>query len=219
MDNIPTWVALTISSTVSIAVAILVQLFVVPWQRKKILGESKNGKPVKFTFGDSDGELSKFLFPPMTINTAFVISRTDSSANSSPKRTKRPISHVYDANTLPAINESTELQSLNNQPISTPNQLKPSNGTAPFDYYRVAQWNGSVPKSAMEGNPYKFDPNVVKKAENLIKNARPNNLLLTTSLDNTDLTITSLNFIDEYQNTLNGRNLQNLYVKAEQEKK
>lgn len=71
----------------------------------------------------------------------------------------------------------------------------------------------------MEGNPYKFDPKLMKKAEGLLSGARPNNLMLTTSLDNTDLTITSLNYIDEYQNTINGRNLQNLYVKAEPEKK
>lgn len=193
MDNIPTWVALLVSSVASVIVAILVQLIVVPWQRKKILGESKNGQPVKFLFGDSD----------------------DSSANSSPKRTKRPISHVYETNTLPAINESTELQSLNNQPLATPNKAQEVNGTAPFDYYRVAQWNGSVPISAMEGNPYKFDPKMIKKAENLL---RPNNMH-TTSLDNTDLTITSLNYIDEYQNTINGRNLQNLYVKSDADKK
>lgn len=139
----------------------------------------------------------------------------DSSANSSPKRTKRPISHVYETKMLPAINESTELQSLNKEPITPPIH----NGTAPFDYYRVAQWNGSVPKSAMEGNPYKFDPKLIKKAENLLSGTKPNNVLLTTSLDNTDLTITSLNYIDEYQNTVNGRNLQNLYVKSEPEKK
>lgn len=65
----------------------------------------------------------------------------------------------------------------------------------------------------MEGNPYKFDPKLMKKAEGLLNGAR------TTSLDNTDLTITSLNYIDEYQNTINGRNLQNLYVKAEPERK
>jgi sodium-dependent phosphate transporter len=116
---------------------------------------------------------------------------------------------------LPAITESTELQSLNKEPISTPNH----NGTASYDYFRVAQWNGSVPKSALEGNPYKFDPKLVQKAENLLGGAKPNNVLLTTSLDNTDLTITSLNYIDEYQNTINGRNLQNLYVKSEPEKK
>lgn len=143
----------------------------------------------------------------------------DSSANSSPKRLKRPISHVYETNTLPAINESTELSSLNNQPISTPNQQRFSNGSTPFDYFRVAQWNGQVPKSAMEGHPYKFDPKMIKKAENLLNGTRPNHLKLTTSLDNTDLTITSLNYIDEYQNTINGRNLQNLYVKPESEKK
>lgn len=67
----------------------------------------------------------------------------------------------------------------------------------------------------MEGNPYKFDPKMIKKAENLL---RPNNMH-TTSLDNTDLTITSLNYIDEYQNTINGRNLQNLYVKSDPDKK
>lgn len=145
--------------------------------------------------------------------------KLDSSANSSPKRTKRPISHVYDTNALPAIKESTELQSLNSQPISPPNKQHPGNGTTPFDFYRVAQWNGSVPISAMQGNPYKFDPKLIKKAENLLSNSRPNNVVLTTSLDNTDLTITSLNYIDEYQNTINGRNLQNLYIKAEPEKK
>jgi solute carrier family 20 (sodium-dependent phosphate transporter) len=55
MDNIPTYIALTISSVVAVIVAIVVQLVIVPWQKKKILGESKNGQPVKFTFGDSDG--------------------------------------------------------------------------------------------------------------------------------------------------------------------
>lgn len=126
---------------------------------------------------------------------------------------------MYETNTLPAITESTELTSFNNHPISTPNQQRPVNGSAPFDYYRVAQWNGSVPKSAMEGNPYKFDPKMVKKTEKLLNGARPNHLKLTTSLDNTDLTITSLNYIDEYQNTINGRNLQNLYVKSDTDKK
>lgn len=61
MDNIPTWVALTISSIFAVFVAIVVQLVVVPWQKKKILGETKNGQPVKFTFGDSDGELTEFI--------------------------------------------------------------------------------------------------------------------------------------------------------------
>lgn len=57
MDNIPTWVAILISTIVSLIVGILVQVIVVPWQRKKILGETRNGQPVKFTFGDSDGKL------------------------------------------------------------------------------------------------------------------------------------------------------------------
>lgn len=48
--------ALVISSLVAVVVAILVQVFVVPWQKKKILEESS--QPVKFSFGDSDGEQS-----------------------------------------------------------------------------------------------------------------------------------------------------------------
>lgn len=100
--------------------------------------------------------------------------------------------------------------------MSTPNQHRPTKDSEKFDYFRVAQWNGSVPQSAMEGNPYKFDPKMIKKAENLLNGARPN--MLTTSLDNTDLTITSLNYIDEMQNTINGRNLQNLYVKSDPQK-
>lgn len=61
MDDIPTWVALVISSVVAVTVAILVQFFIVPWQKKKILGQTKDGKPVKFTFGDSDGKLSNLF--------------------------------------------------------------------------------------------------------------------------------------------------------------
>lgn len=57
MDNIPTWIALTISSIAAVTLAIIVQLVIVPWQRKKILKEANNGE-VKFTFGDSDGELN-----------------------------------------------------------------------------------------------------------------------------------------------------------------
>jgi solute carrier family 20 (sodium-dependent phosphate transporter) len=60
MDGIETWVALLISSVTAVVVAILVQLVIVPWQKKKILGESKNGQPVKFTFGDSDGKCRQF---------------------------------------------------------------------------------------------------------------------------------------------------------------
>jgi len=123
------------------------------------------------------------------------------------------LSLVYENTPLPAITETTELQSLNNQPIGTPQPN--ANGGLPFDYYRVAQWNGSLPISNYDSKNHKFDPKLIKKAENLLGG---NNAMLTTSLDNTDLTITSLSYIDEYQNTVNGRNLQNLYIKGEPDK-
>lgn len=60
MDEIETWVALLISSVTAVIVAILVQLVIVPWQKKKILGESKNGQPVNFLVGDSDCKIDEF---------------------------------------------------------------------------------------------------------------------------------------------------------------
>jgi solute carrier family 20 (sodium-dependent phosphate transporter) len=40
MDNLPLWLVFTISTSVAVAVGILVQVFVVPWQRNKILSAS-----------------------------------------------------------------------------------------------------------------------------------------------------------------------------------
>lgn len=163
MDNIPTWLALVVSVSIGLIVGILVQLFVVPWQRRKILNH-ENKRRTEFTVGDSD---------------------CDSSSNGSPRRPKRPLSLVGDAKGLPAITETTELVSLSSQ----------------------HQHNGLIKKlsidlspSVIKGtspNPYKIDPKIVQKAENLLAANKA-------SLDNTDLTITSLNYIDEYQSTMNG---------------
>lgn len=163
MDNIPTWVALVGSLSLGIVVGILVQLIVVPWQRRKILNhESK--RRTEFTVGDSD---------------------CDSSSNGSPRRPKRPLSLVGDAKGLPAITETTELVSLSSQQQHNGLMKKLSIDLSP-----------SVIKGTSP-NPYKIDPKIVQKAENLLAANKA-------SLDNTDLTITSLNYIDEYQSTMNG---------------
>ena len=159
MDNIPTWIAAVVSISFGLLVAILVQIFVVPWQRKKILNQNKADK-ADFMIGDSDGE---------------------TSSNGSPKRQKRPLSLVCDGKQLPAITESTEL-------VSFPKQ------------------NGLIKKLSIDLSPtaikppnkYKIDPKIIEKAEHLLAHNK--------ALDNTDLTITSLNYIDEYQGTLNGNN-------------
>lgn len=52
----------------------------------------------------------------------------------------------------------------------------------------------SISTTNNNGNPNKFDPKIVKQAEYLLGKH---------SLDNTDVTITSLHYIDEYQNTIN----------------
>lgn len=56
MDNIPTWMAFLLSFLFGTAGAILVQCFVVPWQRKKVLDQIKaTTNPVTFTFDGSNG--------------------------------------------------------------------------------------------------------------------------------------------------------------------
>lgn len=163
MDNIPVWVALVASVSLGIIVAILVQRFIVPWQKRKILAGQDGTNKTQFMLGDSDG---------------------DSSSNGSPRRPKRPLSLVVtDGKSLPAITETTELVSLSSQ-----QQLQ----------QQQAPQNGLMKKLSSElspavGGPYTFHPEIVKKANSLL-GAQDK-----TSLDNTDLTVTSLNYIDEYQ--------------------
>lgn len=65
MDNIPTWVAFLVSLGLGLIVAILVQIFIVPWQRRKVLGQSNGGgpsAPVKFTIDGSEGSFLTFYY-------------------------------------------------------------------------------------------------------------------------------------------------------------
>ncbi|XP_036326169.1 sodium-dependent phosphate transporter 1-A-like [Rhagoletis pomonella] len=107
----------------------------------------------------------------------------ESSPSGSPKKNRRPLSLVSDGKQLPAIAEITELVSLTD---NSPKTFK----LAPYGLNK----NGHVttPNNGYTGDGYKINPEIIKKAEDLLGKA---------SLDNTDLTITSLNFIDEqYQN-------------------
>uniref|UniRef100_A0A1L8DEY3 Phosphate transporter n=1 Tax=Nyssomyia neivai TaxID=330878 RepID=A0A1L8DEY3_9DIPT len=166
MDNIPTWLAVVASIGVGLFVAVIVQVFLVPLQRRRILGIPKSSKkPVTFTFGDSDAE---------------------SSPGGSPKRGKRQLYLVCDGKQLPAITETTELTSLTNGGCSPQPKI-----FSDANLNKHCDLNGFT-KGTTNGN-YKIDPSIIKRAENLLGK---------TSLDNTDLTITSLNYIDEYQNGL-----------------
>lgn len=137
----------------------------------------------------------------------------DSSSNGSPRqRHKRPVSVVSDGNALPAITETTELVSLNNGCCSPHNNQTNSNGLTKKPPSSLSHKNlpNNISSSTTNnttsisttttnnnGNPNKFDPKIVKQAEYLLGKH---------SLDNTDVTITSLNYIDEYQNTINNGN-------------
>lgn len=169
MDNIASPIAIAISLFIGIVVAVLVQLLLVPWQRRQITGNAQNGR-VKFTINDS----------------------SESTPNGSPKRKQqqpRPSSLVHtDPNTLPAITEQTELASFNNLGGVTPSF---------YQNDKVAQQNGGVRQHPIANGNHKIDPKYIEKAEHLLGNNR--------SLDNPDLTITSLNYIDEHhQHPANG---------------
>lgn len=176
MDNIPTWIALTASFGLSLLVALLTQLVVVPLQRRKIAKRLRAENPVKFNFEDS----------------------VESSPSGSPKKQRRPLSLVSEGKPLPAIAEITELVSLSD---NSPRTFK----LAPFGL--AAKNNNAL------GEEYKIDPQLIKKAEDLLGKA---------SLDNTDLTITSLNFIDEQQQQQqqqqNGRKLQECFKRIQSPK-
>ncbi|KAH8351802.1 hypothetical protein KR067_004461, partial [Drosophila pandora] len=176
MDNIPAWIALSASLGLSLLVAMLTQLVVVPLQRRKIAKRLRAENPVKFNFEDS----------------------VESSPSGSPKKQRRPLSLVSEGKTLPAIAEITELVSLSD---NSPRTFK----LAPFG---LAAKNNNAP-----GEEYKIDPQLIKKAEDLLGKA---------SLDNTDLTITSLNFIDEQQQQnqqqQNGRKLQECFKRVQSPK-
>lgn len=63
MDHIPLWLAIVISLGLGIILMIIIQLVVVPWQRKKILtNQEVDRKPVNFTFGESTGKLTSTSF-------------------------------------------------------------------------------------------------------------------------------------------------------------
>lgn len=168
MDNIPTWIALTASVGLSLLVALLTQLVVVPLQKRSIAKKLRAQNPVKFNFEDS----------------------VESSPSGSPKKQRRPLSLVSEGKPLPAIAEITELVSLSD---NSPKTFK----LAP---YGLAAKNNNAP-----GEDYKINPELIRKAEDLLGKA---------SLDNTDLTVTSLNYIDEQQqlqHQQNGRKLQECF--------
>lgn len=168
MDNIASWLALTISLVVGFAVAIGVQLIIVPWQRRKITN-ARNGGPVTFTINDS----------------------TESTPSGSPKKMRRP---GADTKQLPAITEQTELSSFNNLSGVNPSLYANPQKYGQHAVVKVANGfvNGTHSHNMIN---YKIDPKIIEKAENLLGKA---------SLDNTDLTITSLNFIDEHHTAANG---------------
>lgn len=119
----------------------------------------------------------------------------ESSPSGSPRKNRRPVSLVSDGKQLPAIAEITELVSLTDNSPTT--------------------FKLSVSKGYTNENNYKINPEIVKKAEDLLGKA---------SLDNTDLTITSLNFIDEQQSNgnamqSNGKALQDFFVNKDNEQK
>ncbi|KAH8299583.1 hypothetical protein KR044_003252 [Drosophila immigrans] len=175
MDNIPTWIALTASVGLSLVVAVLTQLVVVPLQRRSIAKQLRAQNPVKFNFEDS----------------------VESSPSGSPKKQRRPLSLVSEGKPLPAIAEITELVSLSD---NSPKTFK----LAPFG---LAAKNNNAP-----AEDYKINPELIRKAEDLLGKA---------SLDNTDLTVTSLNYIDEQQlqqQRQNGRKLQECFKRIQSPK-
>lgn len=57
MDNIPLWMAAVISIAVSVTAMVVIQVFMVPWQRRQLAAQLQAEKPnVNFNIGESTGE-------------------------------------------------------------------------------------------------------------------------------------------------------------------
>lgn len=109
---------------------------------------------------------------------------SESTPSGSPKRNRRPVSLIIDGKQLPAITETTELVSFKDDLTST--LYGDLNLVARrLDINNFDKINSCMPTT----NKYKIDPKIIERAENMLGKE---------SLDNTDLTITSLNFIDEH---------------------
>lgn len=63
MDNIPTWLAVTVSICLGLLVAILTHLVIVPMQKRKIAKQLRAKNPVKFQFEDSVGKFHSLPLP------------------------------------------------------------------------------------------------------------------------------------------------------------
>ncbi|XP_023023453.2 na[+]-dependent inorganic phosphate cotransporter type III [Leptinotarsa decemlineata] len=103
MDNIPLWMALTISVSIALFFMVVIWLFVVPWQRKMIKDDIRRTKvPVNFDIGES----------------------TDTSPEGSPNRKANRNSALLERQ-LTVISESTELQSLDQSKITAAKYIFP----------------------------------------------------------------------------------------------
>lgn len=154
MDNIPPWLAVCISAVIGLAVVVVVQIVIVPWQRRKII-RAQSADKVKFSINDS----------------------SESTPSGSPKKNRRPNSLIIEEKPLPVITEQTELASFYNLTSVSPSLY-------------TNQKNGDLKSGHLKSKDYKIDPKIIQNAEHLLGNR---------SLDNTDLTVTSLNYIDEQQ--------------------
>lgn len=112
----------------------------------------------------------------ITEKCAVKFSIADSTASTpydSPNHKRRPTAHQV--NTLPGLMEQTELASFNSA-----SELNACLAT-----------NGTLSAADEPRNGYKFDARIITKCDQLLSKNR--------SLDNMDLTVTSLNFIDDHQ--------------------
>lgn len=121
----------------------------------------------------------------------------ESSPSGSPKKQRRPLSLVSEGKPLPAIAEITELVSLSDNSPKT---------------FKLAPYGLAAKNNNATAEDYKIDPEIIRKAEDLLGKA---------SLDNPDLTVTSLNYIDEQQqlqHQQNGRKLQECFKRVQSPK-
>lgn len=64
MDNIPLWLATTVSGSIALVSMLIIWFVVIPWQRNKIKAATVTDPPVNFNIGGSAGKNNFFFITP-----------------------------------------------------------------------------------------------------------------------------------------------------------
>ncbi|XP_073972067.1 na[+]-dependent inorganic phosphate cotransporter type III isoform X2 [Rhodnius prolixus] len=123
LDNTPLWLALVVSVGIGCIVAIVVQLFLVPWQRRKVLDSSRDGSPRTSRLMEEGIATAKGL--PVIVevpanNNGYILAQSESLSDIPLKESKTVKDHLSPKLTLPVNGNVTPAYGLSPNSSAVP---------------------------------------------------------------------------------------------------